>query len=64
MKTTIHAATLLARVQQVADDFARERRDRQLRRELDPRDFERLRDAGFLFTGVPVRPRNSGRPRK
>jgi alkylation response protein AidB-like acyl-CoA dehydrogenase len=47
------AAGILERVRRVAEDFARERRSRQLRRELDPADFERLREAGFLLTGVP-----------
>ena len=48
------AATLLAGVQRLAAEFGRERQSRQLRCELDPVDFERLRAAGFLLTGVPV----------
>jgi alkylation response protein AidB-like acyl-CoA dehydrogenase len=38
----------------ISADFATERRDRQQRRALVARDFARLRDAGFLLTGVPV----------
>ncbi len=37
----------------VAREFASEQIDRQRRRDLDPRDFELLKDAGFLQTGVP-----------
>ena len=47
-------AMLLGEVQRLADEFGRERHSRQLRRTLDPVDFERLRNAGFLLTGVPV----------
>lgn len=47
-------ATVRARVGEVAADFAANRRERQLRRHLDPADFARLRDAGFLLTGVPA----------
>lgn len=49
------AATTLDRVRQVADEFALDRRSRQLRRELNQADFDRLRDAGFLWSGVPTR---------
>jgi len=38
----------------ISADFAAERRERQRRRELVAADFARLRDAGFLLTGVPV----------
>jgi len=48
------SATILAGVQRLSNEFGQERRSRQLRRELDPSDFERLRDAGFLLTGVPA----------
>ena len=37
----------------IADDFARDRPVRQLRRHLDSADFERLAGAGFLRTAVP-----------
>ena len=46
---------VLARdVEQLAAQFAQDRHARQRRRELDPSDFDRLREAGFLLTGVPV----------
>jgi len=48
----VDTATILDGVSRVADDFAHDRRARQLRRELDPADFDRLREAGFLLTGV------------
>lgn len=41
-------------VEAVAQRFAAARRERQLRRELSAPDFEALREAGFLLTGVPV----------
>jgi alkylation response protein AidB-like acyl-CoA dehydrogenase len=41
-------------VGEVSEQFARDRRARQLRRELDPADFDALRKAGFLLAGVPV----------
>jgi alkylation response protein AidB-like acyl-CoA dehydrogenase len=50
----VNAADLQDRVGAIADDFARERAQRQLRRELDPADFARLAGAGFLLTGVPA----------
>ena len=37
----------------LAVQFAKDRPERQRRRELDPADFERLRETGFLLTGVP-----------
>jgi alkylation response protein AidB-like acyl-CoA dehydrogenase len=46
--------TVLENVRQVSADFAAERGERQKRRNLDRADFDRLRDAGFLLTGVPV----------
>ena len=39
---------------QIADDWRRERVARQGRRQLDPHDFERLRDAGLTRLTVPV----------
>jgi alkylation response protein AidB-like acyl-CoA dehydrogenase len=48
------AAEIGERVRQLSDELARERSSRQLRRELVASDFERLREAGFLLTGVPV----------
>lgn len=44
---------LIVELQTIADDFARERSTRQMRRSLDATDFARLRDAGFLLVGVP-----------
>lgn len=43
-----------ANVREIAAAFASERVERQQRRALDPADFERLAQAGFLLTGVPV----------
>jgi len=48
------ATAVLESVKELARTFAAGRRERQLRRELDPRDFIALRDAGFLLTGVPA----------
>ena len=48
------AAVVLDSVKRIAREFANQRRQRQLRRELDPKDFASLRDAGFLLTGVPA----------
>jgi hypothetical protein len=41
-------------IEALSAEFATERRERQRRRELVPADFARLKDAGFLLTGVPV----------
>jgi alkylation response protein AidB-like acyl-CoA dehydrogenase len=46
--------SLVRGIQQLAEDFARDRHARQRQRVLDPRDFDRLREVGFLLTGVPV----------
>jgi alkylation response protein AidB-like acyl-CoA dehydrogenase len=48
------AALVLESVREVAATFAQQRRERQLRRELDPGDFAALARAGFLLTGVPA----------
>jgi alkylation response protein AidB-like acyl-CoA dehydrogenase len=48
------AATVRDRVSEIAAGFAHNRRERQFRRELDPKDFAALSDAGYLLTGVPV----------
>ena len=40
-------------VQALAGEWAATRRSRQRRRELDPADFERLRETGFPLLGVP-----------
>jgi alkylation response protein AidB-like acyl-CoA dehydrogenase len=51
---SVDTTTTLERVRSVADDFARDRAARQQRRSLEKVDFDRLADAGFLLTGVPV----------
>src|SRR5262245_24594637 len=50
----MEAQTVLRNVREVAARFARERVERQQRRALLAPDFDELRDAGFLLTGVPV----------
>ena len=45
-------AVVLHSIKQIAREFANQRHQRQLRRELDPKDFASLREAGFLLTGV------------
>jgi alkylation response protein AidB-like acyl-CoA dehydrogenase len=46
--------TIRAQVTEVAESFAKERRGRQMRRNLERADFDRLAEAGFLLTGVPA----------
>ncbi|MGB2695818.1 MAG: acyl-CoA dehydrogenase family protein [Dehalococcoidia bacterium] len=46
--------TVLANVREISEAFAQDRRERQRRRNLDPADFDRLKEAGFLLTGVPA----------
>ena len=48
------AGTVSDNIRAITADFAAERRQRQQRRELVAADFARLREAGFLLTGVPV----------
>src|SRR5688500_17969100 len=50
----VDASAILDRVRAVSDEFASQRAARQGRRELDPADFDRLRDAGFLLSAVPA----------
>lgn len=45
------AAVIFDSVQEIARKFASQRRERQLRRELDPQDFKVIREAGFLLPG-------------
>jgi alkylation response protein AidB-like acyl-CoA dehydrogenase len=45
---------VLAGVRALAADFDRRRAERQRRRELDPADFDRLRQTGFLLCAVPA----------
>jgi alkylation response protein AidB-like acyl-CoA dehydrogenase len=49
-----NTAELFEAMKDIARTFNAQRRQRQLRRELDPQDFALLRDAGFLLTGVPA----------
>ncbi len=51
---TVDTATTLDRVRAIAEEFAQDRAARQQRRELVRTEFDRLADAGFLLTGVPV----------
>jgi len=48
------AVVVLDSVKRIAREFANQRRQRQLRHELDPKDFAALREAEFLLTGVPA----------
>jgi hypothetical protein len=48
------ADTVYENVLTISADFAADRHERQQRRELVAADFARLRDAGFLLTGVPL----------
>ncbi len=50
----MHVSEVIDNLGWVAADFADQTTERQRRRSLDPADFERLADAGFLLTGVPV----------
>lgn len=49
----MQADAVHANVRDIAAGFAAQRVERQQRRSLDQRDFDRLADAGFLLTGVP-----------
>ena len=48
------ADTVYENIRVLSNQFATERGERQQRRELVAADFARLREAGFLLTGVPV----------
>ena len=50
----MHSHTVHTGVREIAESFAAERSERQQRRALDRADFDRLAQAGFLLTGVPV----------
>jgi alkylation response protein AidB-like acyl-CoA dehydrogenase len=50
----MEAAEVYENIRALSAEFGRERHERQRRRELVAADFARLRDAGFLLTGVPV----------
>ena len=45
---------LYEQVASIAADFAQQRAERQRRRELDPADFDRLRQAGLPLIGAPA----------
>jgi len=51
---TVDTASTLDRVRSVAEDLAHDRAARQQWRHLEKADFDRLADAGFLLSGVPV----------
>jgi alkylation response protein AidB-like acyl-CoA dehydrogenase len=46
--------SVISALEVLAAEFVQEIRDRQRRRSLDPEDFRRIADAGFLLTGVPA----------
>ena len=48
------SASVLENIREISKAFALNRNERQRRRELHHEDFDLLRDAGFLFTVVPV----------
>jgi alkylation response protein AidB-like acyl-CoA dehydrogenase len=48
------AATVQENVAKIAARFAQDRRERQVRRHLDPADFAALAETGYLLTGVPA----------
>lgn len=50
----MNSDNVMARVAEITAQFARERAERQSRRELAPEDFAQLAAAGYLRTGVPV----------
>jgi len=50
----MNASTIFENVKSVSEQFAQNRGERQLRRELVKSDFDQLRNAGYLLTGVPV----------
>jgi alkylation response protein AidB-like acyl-CoA dehydrogenase len=52
--TSPDAASVLRNVEAIAADCAGQRAERQRRRHLDPADFERLREAGFLQACLPA----------
>jgi alkylation response protein AidB-like acyl-CoA dehydrogenase len=46
--------SVLKNIEELSQDFASSRGERQKRQGLDAADFERLAEAGFLLTGVPT----------
>lgn len=53
-ETGERSRTVHRQVAEVAERFAADRPDRQLRRGLEPEDFRELAEAGLLLTGVPA----------
>ena len=49
-----NALEVIAGLESLAAEFAKDTIGRQKRRELDDADFSRIADTGFLLTGVPV----------
>lgn len=49
-----HAAEVIERLEEIAESFKGNVIERQKRRALDPSDFEKIKEAGFLLTGVPA----------
>src|SRR5215212_8851875 len=52
--TALDMDRVLENAEQLAGDWAGQRAERQRRRHLDPADFERLREAGFLGACLPI----------
>jgi alkylation response protein AidB-like acyl-CoA dehydrogenase len=50
----LDATTVQRNVATIAERFAQDRRERQVRRHLDPADFAALAEAGYLLSGVPA----------
>ena len=50
----MNARETIANLEDIAHSFAEQTAERQRRTSLDPADFDKLADAGFLLTGVPV----------
>lgn len=46
--------SVTSRIREISDEWARQRKERQQRRELSRDDFDQLAEAGFTLTGVPV----------
>ena len=46
--------TVVENIRALASEFANERGERQLRRDLRRADFDKIRDSGYLLTAVPV----------
>src|SRR5215470_3918324 len=53
MTVTLNSEAVLRNVRELAAEFALQRRERQLRRELDSADFDAIREAGFHLASLP-----------